>query len=182
MKKCKCKIFYEFNKDANEILNSKTKHFVFNNNIEKNRQKLLHLKNFESNILNILISEDKKNILSKYVKNIKLDSMNYKEEECIVFNKNDHIDSNILNILKDVYVDVEYLPEYNDYCKTGNITNTLKLIVFLMKIVIFIVNKSQKLQNDDKIEMKKQIDDTCFIESKGKLMFFNFITNIQMNC
>lgn len=124
MNKCKCKIFYEFNKDANEILTSKTKHIAFNNNTKKNRQKFLHLKNLEANILKILITENKKNILSKkLVTNEKPISMSCKEKECIDFNKNDHIDPSILNILKDVYVDVEYLPGYNEYNKTGNIIN-----------------------------------------------------------
>lgn len=121
--KCHCKHFYSFNKNANKILTSKTNHFVFNTNAEKCRQKVLHQKYLEANILKMLINEDNKNIikLEKLTppSNSILNNINYEKE--VHVKDNDHIEPNILNMLKDVYVDFEYVSEYCEDNKNGNI-------------------------------------------------------------
>lgn len=126
--KCYCKNFSSFNNNYNKIFNSKIKHFAFNNNAKKVRQKILHQKHIEANILKILITQEhKNNIQSKeHIPIFDSISINKKYEKYINLKENDHIKPNILSMLKDVYVDVEYLTEYCDYNTSGN---TLLLIV-----------------------------------------------------
>lgn len=50
--------------------------------------------------------------------------INIKHEKCINIEENDHIEPRILNMLKDVYVGVDYLSECCDFNKDGNIKNS----------------------------------------------------------
>ncbi|XP_060848746.1 MATH and LRR domain-containing protein PFE0570w-like [Rhopalosiphum padi] len=120
--KCYCKNFSSFNNNYNKIFNSKIKHFAFNNNAKKVRQKILHQKHIEANILKILITQEhKNNIQSKeHIPIFDSISINKKYEKYINLKENDHIKPNILSMLKDVYVDVEYLTEYCDYNTSDN--------------------------------------------------------------
>lgn len=122
--KCHCKIFYRFNKNANKILTSKTNHFVFNTNTEKFRQKVLHQKYLEASILEMLITKDNKNIIKpeKLSPTSNTLLINLSDEKKVHVKEDDHIEPTILNMLKDVYVDLEYVSEYCDYNKYGNIT------------------------------------------------------------
>ncbi|XP_022179933.1 protein PFF0380w-like isoform X10 [Myzus persicae] len=115
--RCYCKNFNSFNINDNKIFTSKIKHFAFNNNAKKVRQKLLLRKHLEANILNMLITKEHKNIIQSREHNIPIFnsiSINKKFEK-FDFKENDHIEPSILSMLKDVYVDVEYLTEYCDY-------------------------------------------------------------------
>lgn len=123
--KCQCNTFFTLNKDANEILNSKTQHFAFNFNAIEARTTFLRQKQWEANILKNLITKDKKNIIqSKTDLTTKtFININNKKNECCINSEeigNNHIEPNILNMLKDVYVDVEYLSDSCDYYD-GNI-------------------------------------------------------------
>lgn len=115
--KCQCKAFYSFNKDANKILTSKIKHFAFNKNAKKVRQKLLHQKHLEANSLKMLITEDKKNIpqLNMCLPTINSFPMSIKHEKCINVKQNHINEPSILNMLKDVYEDRNYIPKYSNY-------------------------------------------------------------------
>lgn len=116
-------MFYNFNKDTNKISNSKIKHFAFNNNAKKVHYKLLHLKNLEANMLNILITKEKQNIISSKKRvNAKNTILSSKKDECIDFKKNGHIKPSILNVSNNI----EYLPKYYEYNKFGNILNIKK--------------------------------------------------------
>jgi len=91
--KCYCKNFTSFNKDDNKIFTSKIKHFAFNNNAKKLRQKILRKKHLEANILNTLITKELKNIIhsSEHVPILNSISINKKHENWIDLKKNDHI-------------------------------------------------------------------------------------------
>jgi hypothetical protein len=136
---CHCKNYYSFNRNANKILTSKINHFVFNTNAEKYRQKVLHQKYLEANILKMLINEDNKNIIKLEkltpLSNSILNNMNY--EKKIHVNDNDHIETNILNMLKDVYVDFEYVSEYCEDNKDGNIIEIKKIPVLHLLYDLF---------------------------------------------
>eukprot|EP00102_Acyrthosiphon_pisum_P026471 XP_016663681.1 PREDICTED: protein PFF0380w isoform X2 [Acyrthosiphon pisum] len=114
---CYCKNFTSFNNDDNKIFTSKIKHFAFNNNAKKVRQKILRKKHLEANILNMLITKDHKNIIQPREHKPIFNSIliNKKYEKCIESKENDHIAPSVLSMLKDVYVDVDYLTEYSDY-------------------------------------------------------------------
>ncbi|XP_060870265.1 protein PFF0380w-like isoform X3 [Metopolophium dirhodum] len=114
---CYCKNFTSFNNDDNKIFTSKVKHFAFNNNAKKVRQKILRKKHLEANILNMLITKEHKNIIQSREHKPIFNSIliNKKYEKCIESKNNDHIAPSVLSMLKDVYVDVEYLTEYCDY-------------------------------------------------------------------
>jgi len=121
--KCSCEIFYSFNKDTNKILTSKIKHFAFNINAKKVRQKLLDQKNLEASLLKLLISNDMaynlkmNSVQSKnHLSILKPVPINSKHKKCVNPEKNDHIEPTILNILKDVYVGVDFLSgcDYNE--------------------------------------------------------------------
>lgn len=129
--KCSCEIFYSFNKDTNKILNSKIKHFAFNINAKKVRQKLLDKKNLEASLLKLLISNGmtynlKMNTVQSknHVSILNSSPSNSKHEKCVNLEKNDHIEPKILNILKDVYVGVDFLSGC-DYNEDGNINKKL---------------------------------------------------------
>lgn len=110
-------MFYIFNKDANKILTSKINHFAFNHNAKNIRQKLFHQKHLEANNLKMLITECKKYIVQPKMclPTINSTPMNIKFKKCINLKEN-HVDEpNILNMLKDVYVDGDYLPRYSNY-------------------------------------------------------------------
>jgi len=124
--KCYCKNFITFNNNDNKIFTSKIKHFAFNDNANKVRQIKLHKKHLEANILNTLITKEHINIIQSREHNIPIFSsilIGKKYEKCIDLKENDHIEPRILNMLKDVYVDVEYLTEYCDYNTSGNTLN-----------------------------------------------------------
>ncbi|KAL4084433.1 hypothetical protein QTP88_028255 [Uroleucon formosanum] len=125
--KCYCKNFASFNNDDNKIFTSKIKHFAFNNNAKKNRQKILRKKHLEANILNMLINKEHKNIIQsgehKPIFNSILIDKKY--EKCIESKENDHIAPSVLSILKDVYVGVEYLTENCDYNTTHKLPEPL---------------------------------------------------------
>jgi len=91
--KCYCKNFTTFNNDDNKIFTSKIKHFAFNNNAKKVRQKILRKKHLEANILNMLITKEFKNIIqsSEHVPIFNSISINNKWGKCIDFKENDHI-------------------------------------------------------------------------------------------
>lgn len=79
----------------------------------------------EANILKKLISQNHKYVvhLEKLIPNFESILMqnenDKKKKSSIKLNENDHIEPRILNMLKDVYVDVEYLSESCDYIKDG---------------------------------------------------------------
>lgn len=137
--KCYCKNFASFNNDDNKIFTSKIKHFAFNNNAKKNRQKILRKKHLEANILNMLINKEHKNIIQsgehKPIFNSILIDKKY--EKCIESKENDHIAPSVLSILKDVYVGVEYLTENCDYNTSDNTINTNNLNTIYCNIVVF---------------------------------------------
>ncbi|XP_050058427.1 uncharacterized protein MAL13P1.304-like isoform X3 [Aphis gossypii] len=120
--KCYCKNFSSFNNNDNKIFTSKIKHFAFNNNAKKIRQKILHQKHLEANILKILITKERKNIIQSkdHIPIFDSISINKKYEKCNNLKDNDHIKPSILSMLKDVYVDVDYLTEYCDYNTSDN--------------------------------------------------------------
>lgn len=97
--KCYCKNFICFNKDDNKIFTSKIKHFAFNNNAKKLRQKILRKKHLEANILNMLITKGLKNIVqsSKHVPIFNSISINKKHEKWIDLKENDHIKPGFYN-------------------------------------------------------------------------------------
>lgn len=119
--KCQCNSFFTLNKDANKIFNSKTQHFAFNYNALEARTKFLRQKEWEAKKLKNLIVEDKKNIQSK-IDLPTLSFINKRKEYCMDSEEigDNHIDPTILKVLKDVYVDVEYLSDSCDYYD-GNI-------------------------------------------------------------
>ena len=135
---CYCKNFTSFNNDDNKIFTSKIKHFAFNNNAKKVRQKILRKKHLEANILNMLITKEHKNIIQsrehKPIFNSTL--INKKYEKFIESKENDHISPSVLSMLKDVYVDVEYLTECCDYSTSGNTLNTNNLNIIYCNIVV----------------------------------------------
>lgn len=137
--RCYCKNFNSFNINDNKIFTSKIKHFAFNNNAKKVRQKLLLRKHLEANILNMLITKEHKNIIQSREHNIPIFnsiSINKKFEK-FDFKENDHIEPSILSMLKDVYVDVEYLTEYCDYNTSGNILNSNNFNTNYCNIIVF---------------------------------------------
>jgi len=83
--KCYCKNFRSFNKDVNKIFTSKIKHFAFNNNAKKLREKILREKHLEANILNMLITKVHKNIIpsSEHLPIFNSISINKKYKKCI---------------------------------------------------------------------------------------------------
>jgi len=91
--KCYCKNFRSFNKDANKTFTSKIKHFAFNKNTKKLREKKMREKQLEANILNMLITKEYKNIiqLSKHIPIFNSISINKKYEKCIDLKENHHI-------------------------------------------------------------------------------------------
>lgn len=126
--KCQCKIPYTFNQDANTILTSKTKHFAFNNDAEKLRLKYLYQKNLDANNLQKIMTEDTKNIqLQRLVPQFNPILVGYDNKNCNNPKENNHIEPDVLEMLKDVYVDFEYLSEYSMSEKVGKI-NLLKLL------------------------------------------------------
>lgn len=56
--------------------------------------------------------------------------INIKHKKSIDIKENDHIEPRILNMLKDVYVGVDYLSDC-DFNKDGNIRNTIKIITYI---------------------------------------------------
>lgn len=126
--KCHCKIFYSFNINANMKLTSKPNHFVFNTYAEKLRQKVLHQKYLEANILDTLIRKDSNNIKSEKLtptSNTIFTNLNYEKKVHVI--ENDHIKPTILSMLKDVHVDLDYVSEYCESNKDGNIIETMQL-------------------------------------------------------
>jgi len=85
------------------------------------RQHLFLLKCEEAKILKMLIINDKKNIqFKKVLPSINSIVINQKYVKPIKLISNNHIEPNSLNIVKDVYVDSNYLSESCDYEKNGN--------------------------------------------------------------
>lgn len=119
-------MFFHFNKETNKILTSKIKHFAFNTKAKKVRQKLLDQKNLEATLLKMLIDNDAKYIVksANHVPIFKPVIINPKHKNCIDLKRNDHIEPNILNILKDVYVGVDTLSGW-DHEEYGNTSITL---------------------------------------------------------
>jgi len=135
-----CKNFISFNNNYNKIFNSKIKHFAFNNNANKVRQKKLDKKHLEANILNTLITKDHINIIRSREHNIQIFnsiSIDKKYEKCIDLKENDHIEPSILNMVKDVYVDVEYITVYCDYNTSGNIFNSNNFNTIYYSVIVF---------------------------------------------
>ncbi|XP_060856901.1 probable serine/threonine-protein kinase DDB_G0283337 isoform X3 [Metopolophium dirhodum] len=91
--KCYCKNFRSFNKDVDKIFTSKIKHFAFNNNAKKLREKILREKHLEANILNMLITKVHKNIIqsSEHIPIFNSISINKKYKKCIDLKENHHI-------------------------------------------------------------------------------------------
>lgn len=113
---------YSFNKDANTILTSKTKHFVFNNDSVNVRLKYLHQKHLDANNFKKIITEDTKNIQpQKYVPKLNPVLVGYNNENCNNPKENNHIEPDVLEMLKDVYVDFEYLSDCSINEKIGKI-------------------------------------------------------------
>ncbi|XP_050522871.1 uncharacterized protein MAL13P1.304-like isoform X3 [Daktulosphaira vitifoliae] len=100
-KKCNCKTFFYVNVDNNKIFNSKSEHHAFDINLKKSRSDMYTKKHIEGNILHDLI-KGKESILKPLEISHKTTVSN-------------DIDPNILSILKDVYVDIDYL---SDNCET----------------------------------------------------------------
>lgn len=125
--KCYCENFSSFNHNDNKILTSKIKHFAFNNYAKKVRQKILRQKHLEANILKILITKEHKHITQskEHLPIFNSTPINIRYEKCVQSTENDHIKPNILTMLKDVYVDIEYLTEYCDHNTSGNIINNI---------------------------------------------------------
>lgn len=85
----------------------------------------MHLKHLEANILRTLIMNDEKCIVQLKTPLLKFKPIlsNFKYKKCTNL-KNDisnHIKPSILNILKDVYVGVDYLSEYCDLNEDGKV-------------------------------------------------------------
>jgi len=100
----------------------------------------LHKKHLEANILNTLITKEYINIIQSKEHNIPIFnsiSIDKKYEKCTDLKEKDHIEPSILNILKDVYVDVEYLPEYCDYNTSGNTFKPNNRNTIYYSIIVF---------------------------------------------
>lgn len=100
----------------------------------------MHQKHLEANILKILITKERKNIIQSkdHIPIFDSISMNKKYEKCNNLKDNDHIKPSILSMLKDVYVDVDYLTEYCDYNTSGNtLINILLQLSIYYNIFVF---------------------------------------------
>lgn len=96
--------------------------------------------------------------------------INIKNEKCTKLKENDHIEPIISNMLKDVYVDVDYLPEYCDYNYYGNIIKQ-KYFKQLNKLLLVSDNKSSKLQKYNKINVQASIQKPT--DNKSKDFYFH---------
>jgi len=118
--------------DNEHILNKHNHKEIKNNHLEKHITTHHNLinencinKNNDTEIrnLSVHVSEEKDTQLKEVIPTKNSNLINKKLEKCVNINESDHIEPNILSMLKDVYVDIEYLPEYCDYKKYGNIFN-----------------------------------------------------------
>ncbi|XP_050522883.1 probable serine/threonine-protein kinase DDB_G0282963 isoform X17 [Daktulosphaira vitifoliae] len=124
-KKCNCKTFFYVNVDNNKIFNSKSEHHAFDINLKKSRSDMYTKKHIEGNILHDLISKDKKCLISQMRSSnfdipllLELEGKESILKPLEISHKttvSNDIDPNILSILKDVYVDIDYL---SDNCET----------------------------------------------------------------
>ncbi|VVC30235.1 Hypothetical protein CINCED_3A011875 [Cinara cedri] len=112
--KCCCRSLFNFNKDANKISTSKTKHFAFDDD-KKKFQTFLQQKQLEANMLKQLIESNESIIQSEgHVRNLNFPLFNQSRTKLISVDKNNHIEPYISQILKDFYVDFDYLSECFD--------------------------------------------------------------------
>lgn len=131
--KCHCNVMFKFNKETNKILTSKLKHFAFNNCAKKNREKFLHKKHLEAIMLKNLIEENKKYTMKsdKFIPTYKSILISGKNKNSNNFKEKDHIKPSILSMLKDVYVDVEYLSD--KCCDYIHVKNGMYAIIMVFE-------------------------------------------------
>jgi len=118
--------------------------------------------------------ENEKNIQSETF--VQSKNLNLINKTCINRNESDHIEPNILSMLKDVYVDFEYLPALCDDKKYGNIFNCKFYFKKLTIIKWISDDKSPILQENKKINVqtsrKKLVENKCFTKSKENTLKF----------